>query len=70
MAIDPQDLPAIKRELKTFRRNFEEKYKKPKAKKAVYCLSMQFFSLTTEPVRTCETRGLASSPKIDGDLND
>jgi uncharacterized protein (TIGR02147 family) len=51
MAIDPQDLPEMKRELKAFRRQFEQKYKKAKSKRAVYCLSLQFFSLTTELLR-------------------
>ena len=67
MAIDPEDLPAMKRELKNFRRNFEQKYKKAKLKKAVYCLSMQFFSLTTEPAGKCENGGLASSLALSED---
>jgi uncharacterized protein (TIGR02147 family) len=46
VAIDPADLPAIKADLKRFRRRFEQKYRKSANRTHVYCLASQFFSLT------------------------
>jgi len=48
LAIDPADLPAIKEDLKNFRRRLERKYKKSPNRTRVYCLAQQFFSLTPE----------------------
>ncbi len=48
LAIDPAQLPAIKADLKAFRRRLERKYKKSGNPSQVYCLSQQFFSLTPQ----------------------
>lgn len=42
-----EDLPAAKKELQEFRRNFALRYSKNIKKDDVYCLSLQLFALTT-----------------------
>jgi len=46
LAINPDDLPQMKEELKLFRRALEKKYKARSGKKQVYVMNTQLFSLT------------------------
>jgi uncharacterized protein (TIGR02147 family) len=50
-SINPDDLPEIKDEIRSFRRALEKKYKSRANKREVYAFSMQFFSLTVAPKR-------------------
>lgn len=45
-AFNPADLPALKEEVKRFRRRIERKYKARSGKKQVYAMSTQLFALT------------------------
>jgi uncharacterized protein (TIGR02147 family) len=57
VAINPDDLPEIKEEIKKFRRALEQKYKARANKREVYALSMQLFSLTEATAKPISAEG-------------
>lgn len=64
VAINPDDLPEMKEEIKNFRRALERKYKARNHKRAVYSLNIQLFSLTQT-----ETKMQTLNSREVGELN-